>query len=84
MTCVKFAAVGDWGSGDPNQYKLGDVIRNLYSENLIKFVCGLGDNIYPNGINSNNDQLEITNKFTLPFTNIKIPPVIRCHEKVIF
>ena len=71
--CIKFACVGDWGNGNNNQYLVGNLLSDLGEHGDIDFVCGLGDNFYPNGLSSHHFREEVNEKFTKPFTNCNLP-----------
>jgi len=61
---LNIIALGDMGNGEVNQYKVAEGILELDTKIGIDFVLGLGDNIYPNGVESIND-----NKFKDQFEN---------------
>ena len=54
---VNCLAIGDMGKGTNDQLKVAKAIKKLYKKNKIRFVLGLGDNIYPDGCSSVNDKL---------------------------
>src|SRR5215510_13895779 len=43
---VRFAVIGDTGTGSKQQYQLGEVMLRSYSEFPFEFVLLLGDNMY--------------------------------------
>ena len=61
---IHFAFFGDWGNGNPGQIKVAEAVRSAYSDDTIQFVCGLGDNFYPSGVNSGNLNKEVQDKFS--------------------
>lgn len=71
--CIKFASLGDWGNGNDKQYQVGQLLANLINDKEIEFICGLGDNIYPNGLTSLNYQDELNEKFIKPFSKCQSP-----------
>jgi tartrate-resistant acid phosphatase type 5 len=64
MNCI---VIGDMGNGTPGQFKVAEAMKQLYKKNRIKFVIGLGDNIYPNGCTSVYDK-EFIDKFETPYS----------------
>jgi len=54
MNCL---VLGDMGKGTDDQLKVAKSMKQLYKKYDIKFVLGLGDNIYPDGCESVNDPL---------------------------
>ena len=54
---VNCFAIGDMGKGTNDQYKVAKMMKKLYKKHKIKFVLGLGDNIYPDGCTSIDDLL---------------------------
>lgn len=69
---VRFIAVGDTGTGDGNQYRVANAMRNKCELDGCKFVLMLGDNIYENGVDSMNDA-QFESKFENPFQDIDAP-----------
>ena len=63
VTCL---VIGDMGKGTNDQYDVGKLMKKLYKKYKIKFVLGLGDNIYPDGCTSVNDPLFKSN-FEKPY-----------------
>ena len=59
--CIKFACVGEWGSGNENQYLVGNLLNKMIKNNDIEFICGLGDNFYPDGLTTDNLKQEVIN-----------------------
>ena len=66
-----FILLGDMGSGNNDQYAVGEMMNEKIKELNRKdiFVCGLGDNIYEDGCYSVNDKQFIT-KFEKPYEKI--------------
>tara|TARA_Y100000389_G_C17435476_1_gene505252 strand:+ start:636 stop:1505 length:870 start_codon:yes stop_codon:yes gene_type:complete len=64
-----FAIIGDMGTGDHNQYQVGRALSNNLKKNDIKYVIGLGDNIYQEGCTSVTDK-QFIKKFEKPYQNI--------------
>ena len=66
-----FFLLGDIGSGDPEQYRVGErmyeKIKELNKKDI--FVCGLGDNIYEGGCESIDDP-QFISKFEKPYEKI--------------
>jgi len=70
MECI---FVGDTGSGQKEQYIVAKSMEKLIKKNKkIKSIIIPGDNIYPEGCNSVEDEQFIT-KFQKPYENIKLP-----------
>ena len=59
MNCM---VIGDMGKGTPDQLKVAKAMKKLYKKHKIKFVLGLGDNIYPDGCTSVTDPLFYDNR----------------------
>ena len=65
--------VADTGSGNNDQYLVSDSMSKLIKKNPgIKSVMIIGDNIYPDGCQTVDDEQFIT-KFQDPYKNIKLP-----------
>jgi tartrate-resistant acid phosphatase type 5 len=62
---IPFIGIGDFGSGYKEQYLVSKLIEKF----KIDFVCGLGDNIYNEGVSSVNDKQFYT-KFEKPYSNL--------------
>ena len=41
--------IGDWGTGDDDQYGLGKRMFDTYKQSAFEFILTTGDNIYQNG-----------------------------------
>jgi hypothetical protein len=46
---VRFALLGDWGSGDEGEFAIADQMLAAHRSKALDLVIGAGDNIYPNG-----------------------------------
>ena len=46
---LRFAVIGDWGTGDGDQTGIGRQMLNTHQRSPFDFVIAAGDNIYPNG-----------------------------------
>ena len=67
---IPFCIIGDMGSGPEEQYIVGNsMTKNIIMKNNVKFVCGLGDNIYPSGCEDIDDP-QFIEKFEKPYENI--------------
>jgi len=51
----EFLAVGDAGTGDLRQKTVAGAMENYAGKNPVRFVLYLGDNFYPNGVDSVDD-----------------------------
>ena len=68
---ITFCILGDMGSGYKEQYSVADAMTKNIKENKVKFVCGLGDNIYPAGCYKPDDK-QFKDKFETPYKKIPI------------
>lgn len=84
MTSV--LCIGDFGTGDHGQYKVADLLKYLIEKYKSKFVIGLGDNIYPDGVSSIKDK-QFIDKFEIPYLDlpkkIKFYNILGNHDYVI-
>jgi predicted phosphodiesterase len=46
---IRFALIGDWGTGDKDQIGIGRQMLASHQRSAFDFVISAGDNIYPNG-----------------------------------
>jgi 3',5'-cyclic AMP phosphodiesterase CpdA len=46
---LRFAVIGDWGTGDRDQVRIAQQIFTVHQLSPLDFVLSVGDNIYPNG-----------------------------------
>jgi hypothetical protein len=68
---LRFAVLGDWGSGDRTEFELAKTMFETHKKEPIEFVLTVGDNIYPDG-----KPEHFVKKFEKPFEdllNIKVP-----------
>jgi len=63
-----FYILGDMGSGEESQIKVAEALRKNIG-NKQTFICGLGDNIYDNGVISVDDE-QFIEKFEIPYQGI--------------
>lgn len=71
-TTIRFAMMGDQGTGTAKQYAVGAALRNLCAAEGCDFVVLLGDNLYPEGALSVTDPIWQT-RFELPYAGIDVP-----------
>ena len=71
---ITFCILGDMGSGFVSQHKVSESLIKNIKKNEVKFVCGLGDNIYPAGCYDKDDK-QFKVKFENPYK--KIPNKIK-------
>lgn len=78
---VGMVIVGDTGTGEAEQYEVARGIEAYCKEHRCDFGLLLGDNIYPKGIKSPDDQ-QMWEKFELPYDKLdfKFHPVIGNHD----
>lgn len=69
---VDFVFFGDAGTGDQNQYEVGDRITQFCQENVCEFALMLGDNFYNSGVKTGNDSKFQTN-FEVPYKDHNFP-----------
>src|SRR5215210_7981994 len=77
---LKFAVIGDSGTGDSNQYRLAKVFTDIYQRFPYEFVLMLGDNMY--GGESTRD---FQKKFEIPYKpvldkNVKFYAALGNHD----
>jgi len=66
---ITFSLLGDMGSGSIDQYQVAKSLTNNIKKNNVKFVVGLGDNIYDSGCSSVSDK-QFIDKFEKPYSKI--------------
>ncbi len=66
---VSFIAVGDMGTGNEDQYAVARAIEAVCAEKVCDFALGLGDNIYPSGVDSSDDAA-FQSKFEQPYAKL--------------
>lgn len=62
-----FISIGDMGKGSRDQYEVGKLIKFLCDRYKVKFISGLGDNIYPSGCKDIKD-IGFQEKFEKPYS----------------
>lgn len=62
---TRFAVIGDWGTGDDDEFGLARQIVTHHQQTAFDFVLTAGDNIYPNGSGRH-----FHRKFELPFASL--------------
>lgn len=72
-----FIVIGDSGTGSAGQYAVGEAIARVcelkaQTHSACRFVVGLGDNIYEDGVDSVDD-MQFDEKFELPFAPVELP-----------
>ena len=66
---MSFICLGDFGTGEIGQYCVSKLMQNIIKNNNSKFILGLGDNFYPDGIKRINDK-KFRYNFELPYSNL--------------
>ena len=66
---TSFICVGDFGTGETDQYNVSKLIEYLDKENTCELIIGLGDNIYPDGVKNVKDT-KFKTKFEEPYKNL--------------
>lgn len=69
---ISFLAFGDGGTGDSQQQKVADSMERVCSEHKCSFAIMLGDNIYEDGVEDEDDQ-QFQSKFEIPYGPLAIP-----------
>lgn len=69
---VRFLAWGDAGHGNPEQYATAEAARRVCEAEGCDLVLGLGDNVYPSGVNGTTDK-QLRWKFEEPYRNLTVP-----------
>ena len=64
MNCI---VIGDMGNGEKSQHIVARAMKQLYKKHNIKFVLGVGDNIYPDGCMTCKD-VDFQDKFEKPYS----------------
>ena len=59
---IRFALIGDMGTGDDNQKRVAKSLKKIIDRDNLQFVCGMGDNIYDCGVVAVDD-IQFKNKF---------------------
>ena len=68
---VGFIFFGDQGTGEAPQYEVALGMQKFCEKNLCQFALLLGDNFYPEGVNSVDDPQWLS-KFETPYTPLKL------------
>ena len=68
---MSICLLGDFGTSDIYQKIVANNILSHIKPKNIKFVCGLGDNIYEGGVNSVNDK-KFYSHFEEPYKDINL------------
>lgn len=68
---VRFVALGDAGDGDEGQYAVAAAMVSVCETNGCDFALYLGDNFYPSGVSSTDDELWTTN-FQEPYADLDL------------
>lgn len=67
---LRFVALGDVGEGNERQFKVGQAIKTVCdAKGGCDFALLTGDNLYPDGANSANDQ-QFQSKFEMPYADL--------------
>jgi tartrate-resistant acid phosphatase type 5 len=69
---VRFIAMGDGGEGNPDQYLVADVVKDVCDVQGCDFALYLGDNFYDDGVDSVTDS-QFEHKFELPYADLSFP-----------
>ena len=67
---VRFAVIGDAGTGNEHQYAVADAVEKVCLEKECDFALYLGDNFYEVGVNGIDD-VQFQDKFELPYANLE-------------
>ena len=73
---VHFLIIGDMGSGNKHQMEVSKSMLHLLKKYPIKFICGLGDNIYEDGVTTIQDK-KFQTHYEIPYQ--KIPNTIKMY-----
>ena len=69
---VRFAALGDAGTGSAEQYAVGKALGDKCKQSGCDFVLYLGDNFYDTGVKDENDK-QFAEKFEKPYETVDAP-----------
>ena len=69
---LRFAALGDTGTGSPTQYKVGKALGDKCKQSGCDLVLYLGDNFYDTGVKDENDA-QFKLKFEDPYATVEAP-----------
>lgn len=79
----RFLIIGDWGAGGKFQRQVADRMRRKAAEEQCRFVLSTGDNIYPSGVDSADDEqwkTKFENVYTGEALNIPWYAVLGNHD----
>ena len=68
---MTFLFIGDMGTSDHYQKLVAKSMEKLIKHHKVKFICGLGDNIYEFGVKSVTD-IKFKKHFEEPYKNINL------------
>lgn len=74
---MSIICIGDFGMGNDNQLRVAKLVKKLITRFSGKLILGLGDNIYPDGIQSINDE-RLIEQFEEPYS--KLPKGIKFYN----
>ena len=66
---MSIICIGDFGKAGTGQTEVANLIKTLSRDNDIKLILGLGDNIYPAGVQNAQDP-QFQEKFEKPFSKL--------------
>ena len=69
---IRFVAVGDFGTGSEDQYKVAGAIETVCRQRGCDFALALGDNIYESGVAAADDP-QFEDKFEKPYAKLNFP-----------
>ena len=77
---IRFAVIGDWGTGDKHQFGIASQMFASHQRTPFDFVISAGDNLYPNGSGRH-----FSSKFEQPYASllkdrVKFYPVLGNHD----
>lgn len=78
---VRFAALGDTGTGNAGAHRVAAALRTVCAEAGCDFVAFLGDNVYPDGVSGPDDPL-FDSAFESVYAGLTVPvlPVLGNHD----
>lgn len=81
LPVLRFAAVGDTGTGESGAYRVAAQIGRKCAESGCDFIALLGDNVYPEGVSSVDDP-QWEDKVRVPYLSLGYPvrPVLGNHD----
>jgi tartrate-resistant acid phosphatase type 5 len=72
LPSVRFIALGDAGDGKAGQYRVADGMKQVCAMKGCDFAIGVGDNIYPRGVQSIKDE-RFDKDFETPYAQLDFP-----------